>query len=309
MKYWRRLVEKLGAKRAWLLCYLMLIGLFVLCNHLLTSTKLYHSALLYVLIPFVISVAITLFRPKHGSHSLWRRYFSHMLTAITIFLSTSIIFGEGFICILFFAPIYFFFVTIAYIGRHFSKKNKKYSMALPALIFVMSMEGVTPSLSLPRNTYAEVKQTTNLSVEKIKKNLAKEFTLDKERHWLLSIFPMPYQIDAGTLNPGDVHTVYTRYHRWFFTNTHEGKAELLIEEVGANHVKTRVLSDTSYFSTYLNGSGTEIQLEPNANGGTDITLKLNYRRNLDPAWYFHPLQKFGVEKMGELIISELMIRS
>ena len=310
MKYWNKLVEKLGAKRSWLLCYLALIGIFVLYNHLLISKKLYHSALLYVLIPYFISVAITLFRPKSDSGSLLGRYFNHILTALSIFLSTSILIGEGFICILFFAPIYLIFVSIAYINRYIlNKKNNKYSIVLPALIILMSMEGVAPSLSLPRHSSVEVTQSTNLSVKEIKDNLAKEFTLDKKRHWLLSIFPMPYQIEAGSLKVGDIHTVYTRYHRWFVANTHEGKAELLIEEVGANHVKTRVLSDTSYFSTYLNGTGTEIKLEPNADGGTDIKLKLNYRRNLDPAWYFHPLQKYGVEKMGELIIKELMIRA
>ena len=96
--------------------------------------------------------------------------------------------------------------------------------------------------------------------------------------------------------------------QYYVTNTHEGKAELLIEHVGENKIKTRVLSDSTYFSTYLSGSGTEIELRPNAAGGTDISLRLNYRRNLDPAWYFHPLQKYGVTKMGELLIKEIMVR-
>lgn len=309
MKIWDRLVEKYGRKRAVLLAYLLGVGLVALIMRLLMAQDLYHSSLLYVLIPYVISVVITLCRSKTKDSSLKRRYLSHIATATTILMSTSILIGEGFICILFFAPIYLFIVTLAYIGAALSNRNNKYAIAFPAVILALSMEGVTPSLSLPRDTYAQVTKTTSLSPQQVKQNLAREFTLDEDRYWLLSIFPMPYQIDAGSLNPGDVHTVYTRYHRWFVTNTHEGKAELLIEEVSDHRVKTRVLSDSTYFSTYLNGTGTEIDLQPNANGGTDITLRLYYRRNLDPAWYFHPLQKFGVSKMGELIVDQLMVRT
>jgi len=308
MKLWDRLVGKLGRKRAVLLVYLTGVALVALTMRVLMAQKLYHSSILYVLIPFLISVAITFFRSPKPLTTRWRKYLSHIATATTILLSTSILIGEGFICILFFAPIYLFIVTLTYIASAIANKNSKYSMIFPALVLAMSVEGINPDLSLPRHTYAQVKQTTSLSPEQLKNNIAKEFTLDKKRYWLLSIFPMPYQIDAGSLNPGDVHTVYTRYHRWFFTNTHEGKAELLIEDVGEHHIKTRVLSDTTYFSNYLSGTGTEILLEPNATGGTDITLRLHYRRNLDPAWYFHPLQKFGVSKMGELIMSQLMLR-
>lgn len=309
MKRWHKVIDRLGYKRAAWLAYLIGIGLVAISMRLLMSQELYHSSLLYVLIPYLISVVITLCRSPKKASSRTGRYLSHIATAITVLMSTSILIGEGFICILFFAPIYLFVVTLAYIGAALSNRNKKYSFAFPAVILALSLEGVTPSLSLPRHTYAQVTKTTSLTPAQVKANLAKPFTLDRARYWLLSIFPMPYKVDAGSLNEGDVHTVYTRYHRWFVTNTHEGKSELLIEKVSDNHIKTRVLSDTTYFSTYLNGTGTEIDLVPNADGGTDITLRLHYRRNLDPAWYFYPLQKFGVSKMGELIIDQLMVRA
>lgn len=276
--------------------------------HLLSRNELYHSSLLYILIPYLISVAITLFRPAKAGEGLLQQYTSHILTALSILLSTSILIGEGFICVTFFAPIYILVVSVTYLIRAWSKNKRTYSTVLPALIVVLSLEGTMPSLSLPRDTFVEITRSTSLSPEQIKSNLAKPFNLQKQRHWLISIFPMPYRIDAGSLNEGDIHTVYTRYHRWFFTNTHEGQARLLIEKVNQHKVVTRVLSDDTYFTNYLEGSGTEINLTPNAEGGTDITLKLFYSRKLDPAWYFYPLMKFGVDKMGELIIDELMLR-
>jgi hypothetical protein len=313
LEIWIQLTERYGRKRVILLTYLLGVGVVAAIMHFLMFNNLYHSSLLYVFIPYCISVVITFFRSYDEPKSRLQRFVSHILTALSVFLSTSLLVGEGFVCIAFFAPIYLIVITASYLissvtDTHNNGRNNKYSLAVPVIVLVMSLEGTTASLSLPRDTFVEVNRSTTLSIDQIKENLAKPFDLNKKRHWMISIFPMPYHIEAGSLNAGDIHTVYTRYHRWFVTNTHEGQSEILIESVSANRVKTRVLSDTSYFSTYLKGSGTEISLLPNNRGGTDITLRIEYQRKLDPAWYFHPLQKFGVSKMGELIIDELMIR-
>ncbi len=313
LEIWIQLTERYGRKRVILLTYLLGVGVIAAIMHFLMFNNLYHSSLLYVFIPYCISVVITFFRSYDKPKSHLQRFFSHVLTALSIFLSTSLLVGEGFVCIAFFAPIYLIVITASYLissvtDTHNNGRNNKYSLAVPVIMLMLSLEGTTASLSFPRDTFVEINRSTTLSIKQIKANLAKPFDLNKKRHWMISIFPMPYHIEAGSLNAGDVHTVYTRYHRWFVTNTHEGQAELLIESVSANKVKTKVLSDTTYFSTYLQGSGTEISLLPNAQGGTDIKLRIDYQRKLDPAWYFHPLQKFGISKMGELIIDELMIR-
>lgn len=308
MKLWSRLTAYFGRKRVLMMTYLIGIGIVAGVMKLLAFKNLYHSSLLYVLVPYCISVVIVLFRSYREPQSPLKRYVSHVLTALSVLLSTSILIGEGFICIIFFAPIYLFVVTLTYLARFAGRNNRTYAVAFPILIVALSMEGTSPGLSMPRHTYVDVTRVTSLSINDIKANLAEPFDLRKDRHWLISIFPMPYRIDAGSLEVGDVHTVYTRYHRWFVANTHEGQAELLIEQVSDNKVVTKVLSDTTYFSTYLKGKGTEISFKQNVQGETEITLRLHYRRNLDPAWYFHPLQKIGVSKMAELIIDELMIR-
>jgi len=310
-KPYERLVKRYGAKRVGRITALTLCMLFAVAMYVLLRGGVFHSSLLYIFIPYCISVAITALRSYDEPASILRGYFGHLLTALTVFLGSMILLGEGFVCIAFFLPIYLIVVTITYIGyaiKARSEKGKKYGFIIPVAVLAISMEGTSANLSFERHSHVDVFRTTTLSVDEIKANLAKPFNLEKQRHWLISIFPMPYHIDAGSLNAGDVHTVYARYHRWFVANTHEGQSELLIESVSPNRITTRVLSDTTYFSTYLNGTGTQIDLTPNAQGGTDIKFRLMYRRNLDPAWYFHPLQKFGVGKMGELIINELMIR-
>jgi hypothetical protein len=170
------------------------------------------------------------------------------------------------------------------------------------------LEGTTETLSVPRDSHVVVTKAANLSAEQVMANIARPFDLQKDRHWMLTLFPMPYEIEAGSLNPGDVHYVRTRYHRWFVTNTHEGELHLQIVDVQPNRVRTKFLYDTTFFSSYLTPVGTEITLTELSPTQTEISLRIDYQRKLDPAWYFHPLQRYGVARMADFLIDEVMIR-
>jgi hypothetical protein len=190
--------------------------------------------------------------------------------------------------------------------RQKDQENDLKVYLLPYLFLLISVEGISPDLSFPRENIVRVSQTINATPLGIQQNLQRPINLDVSRHWFLTIFPMPYQVEAESLESGDIHTIDYRYHKWFFTNTHEGTLTLLIEEVSAHRIKTRILKDTSYLSSYMKLKGTEIVLTPRMNGTTEVTLLVFYDRQLDPAWYFQPLQEYGVTKMAEFLIQELM---
>jgi len=247
---WSKIKNKYGARRTTLVAYLLFVGVISLLIHILFIGGLGHSSLLYMLIPYSVSLVIALLTSDSVAKTNGEKYLQHIGIATLVFLATSIVLREG-----------------------------------------------------------KIVKKSSLSTDQIKHNLAKPFNLEKDRHWILSIFPMPYHIEAGSLNEGDVHNIKTRYKRWFFTNTHEGEARLLISSVKDNLIKTKLLSDTTYFSSYLNLEGTKIQLQPLEGGETNVVLTIDYKRKLDPAWYFHPLQKLAVSKMGEFLIDEIMIRN
>ena len=79
-------------------------------------------------------------------------------------------------------------------------------------------------------------------------------------------------------------------------------------EFEPNRLSTRVVHDTTFFSTYLSQIGSEVWLTPVGPNRTEITLRLDYRRNLDPAWYFHPLQQFAMREMAAFFIDEVLSR-
>lgn len=310
---WQTVKARYGEGRVHAIAILVLIGAASIVVRALGHYEFHTSALLYVGVPYLVSIVIVLMKPIVTHEKWWHQYRDHSLTALAVFLGSSIVLFEGFVCVLFFLPIYFLIVTLAFFIRWASvssqrRRGKTFVTILPMLVILTAFEGTTDSLTVDRNSHVVVTRVASLSPNDVLQNLAMPFDLQKDRHWLLSIFPMPYEIDAGSLQPGDIHRVRTRYHRWFVTNTHEGELELQIVDVTPRSVRTRILSDTTFFSSYLAPLGTEINLVEIAPGQTEITLRINYRRKLDPAWYFHPLQQYGVGRMAEFLIDEVMIR-
>ena len=299
-------------RRLWLVI-IVLIGVASIVIRALTHYDFNKSALLYIAIPFLVSLAIAALRPPSSKEKWWHAYRDHTYIALIVFLGSSVVLFEGFICVVMFMPIYFFVVSIGFlIGwyKH-SRRNrngKTFVFVLPLLVLATSFEGTSEGLSLDRESQVTVSKVADLSPAEIIQNISRPFDLQKDRDWLISIFPMPYHIEAGSLSPGDVHRVYTRYHRWFAINTHEGELHLQIVDVEPNRVTTRFIHDSTFFASYLTVKGTEITLNSIAPNKTEITLRIDYRRKLDPAWYFHPLQQYGVSQMAEFLIDEVMIR-
>jgi len=276
--------------------------------HFLLRSNIPGSALLYVGIPFLISLVLIKFTNKVESPTWKQKFSNHIRDAFIVMMASSVILFEGFVCILMFMPIYFSIVLLVFIVSAINHKYKRNvnMHILPVLVVAMSLEGTHPNLSF--NRYNEVSSTkiVNASVVEIKSNLIKPVNLEDDRSWFLDLFPMPYQLDNKDLNANSIHTIRYRYHRWFVTNIHEGETLLKIAEVGDNFIRTEFVKDTSYISHYMKLHGTEIKLNPIDANNTEVTLTIKYDRLLDPVWYFGPLQKYAIEKTASYMISKMM---
>lgn len=291
---------------------LIIIGVSSLLIRLLMQYNFDRSALLYVGVPFLIAITLLFVERPDPVHNWKRRYVNITIHSLIIMLGSSIILFEGFLCVVMFMPIYFFIVFLMFLLEAFKrqgyKKNqgKSYAQILPVLILLSAFEGVVPELSFDREYEVTSTKIVSANITDIKQQLKQPIKLDKSRHWLLTLFPMPYNIDAETLVAGDVHTINFRYYRWFITNTHQGSMKLEISEVKDKYIRTRFIEDTSYISNYLKLYGTEILLEPIDNHNTKVTLKINYQRLLDPVWYFGPLQEYAVGKSAQFLLDEVI---
>ncbi len=283
---------------------------------ILLDSSFGNSALLYVAVPFLVSILIFQFVPSPEGHSNFGRFLYHIKIATIIFLGTSAFLFEGFICVLFFVPIYYVFVTLGYLCEEFadwldrrkSRNTTLKSSIIPICVAVLAIEGLSPSTTFERQSYIQHEIIVDMDIGTLKSNLAKPIELPKKRQWFLSIFPLPIETEAGSLQDGDIHKLKFIYKKWFFTNIHEGEFHLKIDEVGSQHVKTSVVKNTSYLSKYLKVKGTDIGFEPLENGQTKISLSISYDRLLDPAWYFAPMQEYAVQQSADYFVNSVFLR-
>ena len=272
----------------------------------------HESALLYVGVPFAIALLLILVRSPADEISLSRMHLNKLIDAFIIMLGSSVVLFEGFVCVAMFMPIYLIVLLLVMIADYFSQRARakgRGSLSMhvfPLVIAFSAFEGVGPQLSLDRNEQVSVTRVVQASIADIKNNLQQPMDLQTSRPWFLHLFPMPYDIKAGTLSVGDVHEIHFRYYRWFVTNVHEGHMSLEISQVERNRIQTRFLEDTSYFSNYLRLKGTEILLDEIDPKNTRVTLRIDFERTLDPYWYFSPVSRYGVRKTAEFLITEVI---
>lgn len=294
--------------RSQLVRILFIVALIAVVIRVILDSRFATSSLLYLAIPFVVSVLIHQFIPYEVENSRGRQLFNHLRDATVVMLATSFILFEGFICVLMFMPIYYVCALIHYAFT----RNRDYShmkvVVLPLVVGVMSLEGMFPATSLPRKAEATHVAVVDGSIADLKANMASPIAFEGERNWFLSIFPLPVKVEAGTLNAGDVHTLDFVYKRWFYTNVHQGQFALEISDVGADYVRTTVVKNTSYLASYVQIDGTEVQFRDVGNDQTEVSLTVHYHRKLDPAWYFGPLQSYAFERSAAYLIDKVIAR-
>jgi hypothetical protein len=296
------------------LALLFIIGAAALTIRTLLDSQFGKGTLLYLLVPFAISISLTLFtRQTARKGRLWD-YLNHLRFATIIFLATSALLFEGFICVLMFMPIYYGVVTIGYVFAWVLDRDdgdggsRLRAYAIPALVLAMASEGLLPATTVARDQTATFVTVTDQSITALKNNMAAPIAFPAERHWFLKIFPLPDRIDAGTLGVGDVHRLHFTYKKWLFANYSKGEMLIRIAAVSPRHIRTEITRNTSYLSHYMTIRGTDVRFTPLSDGRTRVALTVKYRRLLDPAWYFGPMQELAAEQSARYLVETIIVR-
>ena len=301
-----------GPKPIWIR-YLLILGVATLLTRLVLDSRFGTTSFFYCLVPYLIGVILYVFVPQPKGWSRSKRIGRHLLATMIVMLASSAILFEGFICVIMAAPIYIFFALLAIaVTPHkadpdrFKKSDVFRASFVPLAVIIVSVEGLTDTTSFPREEIIARTQILNLTPEEIHTNLARPVHLDGKRSAFLSLFPLPDRVDAPNFNQGAVHTAFFTYRRWGFTNVHKGETHIRIKEVSPFFVETEVTKDTSYFSHYLKVHGTQIKMVPQTDGTTQVSLTIRYRRTLDPAWYFGPMQRRAIGESSDYLLTHII---
>ncbi len=300
----------------WLVVLLLICAASLMIRTLLDS-RFGHGTLLYIAIPYSLSVALFFLTRESDKESAALRYWNHIRLSTIIFLASSALLFEGFLCVLMFMPIYYIFVTLAFIGALMIEKRSKKadsvsdifrSHAITGVVLVLLSEGLMPFTTVPRDTRVVFSANTGQTIAQLKSNMVKPIQFSEKRHWFLKLFPLPDKVQAGSLASGDVHRLHYTYKKWFFTNFHKGEMQLLISEVSKQRITTKLIKDDSYLSHYMKIDGTQINFTPLKSGGTRVDLAVLYQRRLDPAWYFGPMQALATKQSAKYFLENIIIR-
>ncbi|MGH9531776.1 MAG: SRPBCC family protein [Terriglobales bacterium] len=285
-----------GNGARWNAVFIILAVTFAsLFYRIVVSRNMEQTALLFIGIPTALALLVAM-TPKA------RTVTGAILKAMTIgLLMAAPLLGEGFVCILMASPL--FFVVGVFIGKliDLSRRENKRSTITGMLLLAflpMSFEGTSDRFSFPREETVMVEQVVAASADDVKRALAQPLNLDQSLPLFLRAgFPRPEGAEGKGLRVGDQRTVHFPGGEGF-----TGDLVLEVAEVGDGFVRFRFVSDQSMIGRWLTWRASEVRWAAATADHTRVTWTLSYRRNLDPAWYFGPWERYGVQlAAGHLI--------
>jgi hypothetical protein len=263
-----------------------------LLYRLLVWGRLEQTSALFIGVPTLLTIWVALLPPaKTGMGTAMRA------TTLALLMS-GILLGEGFLCILFSAPLFYLiayvvaYVVEGYRGRR-STDSSPGGSRLRALVLLpllaSSLEGVTPTLSLNRREAVIAERVVLAEPAAVAAALAQPLRVAVPLPGALRIgFPRPDAAAGGGLVPGDERSVH-------FTEGEgrpPGTLRIVVVESSDRHAVFTVVEDTSHVTHWLRWREATVRWERAAPGRTRVVWTLVYERALDPAWYWRPFMRF-----------------
>ena len=84
-----------------------------------------------------------------------------------------------------------------------------------------------------------------------------------------------------------------------------GDLVMMLEENAADHVRWRAVSDTSHMTHFLNWEASRVDWAAIDAHTTRVTWTIEYRRALDPFWYFGPMERYAVHMAAGYLIDSV----
>ncbi len=290
--------ERLRRNKFALLAIVLSFTIVSLAGHMIYARHLETTSLMFIGIPTILAILLVLtVRPKSAMGTA--------MTGITfVLLLSAIVFGEGVICILMAAPIFYIVgAIIASVIDGSRTTQPPTRMLLLAPLLLMSFEGTSDRISLPREQSVTAKRVVAADPAEITDALAAPLRFRTDLPFYLRMgFPRPVSASGAGLEVGSRRVIG-------FAGG-EGKPGALvmeIVEVAPQKVTFRAVSDESKIAHWLRWEDAVVRWRQIDERHTEISWTLRYRRNLDPSWYFEPWERYGTGLAADYLIDNVAI--
>lgn len=278
------------------------ITVIVACSFyiILDSLSLKHSAALFLGIPLIMTLLLT--RCMH-TKSITR----HMMTGLIVGLIASyVVLKEGSFCVPMTAPLFLFtgLVTSQSLQAYqHSRNSQRYLLLTPCiLILMLSLEGISEKLSVKRTSVISYTSETSLGTEEIIQRLSQNNQITKLPLLLRWGFPQPVNVSGSGINVGATREIY-----FAGGEGKPGSALFKLIEQKENMLKFELVYDDSHISHWLNWKSSTVRWNTTSHGKTQINWEIEYQRQLDPSWYFGPLQNLAVKAAAKTLVDNLIL--
>jgi len=259
-----------------------------------------QTASLFITLPAVLAVVLTL-TPKAKSA------FGITMKGITIaLLMSGPILGEGFICILMAAPLFYLVGGLLAIAIESARKRDRarsgYLVVLLPLL--AGLEGTSPQFTFPTHEVVTVSRVVALAPQQVEEALAREPRFPGELPPFLRLkFPRPVGAAGSGLRLG----AYRRIH-FAGGEGQPGDLVLRVDERSPGSVHFSAVSDGSHIAHWLRWRESKVEWQPVDARHTAVRWTLVYDRALHPAWYFGPCERYATGLAGGYLIDSLISR-
>jgi hypothetical protein len=277
-----------GAARRTLVAGILAITIVSVAFRVLRIAEYDHTALVFIGIPALLALALVGIEPKTSTGT------TNKVIALALCMS-GILFGEAFICIVMVSPLFFLMGSLVSWLVRWQKKR-----VLGLVLVPLSLEGVLPRFEMAREEVVIAQRVVMANPQAVRATLAAPMQFDATLPPFFSIgFPTPGATSGSGLALGDQRSVE------FVHGHHPGTLVLEITTSTPDSIVFTAVSDDSYITHWLAWRSAEVRLQEVAPGQTLVTWTLRYRRRLDPAWYFTPLERYGVGLAAEYLLQTL----
>jgi hypothetical protein len=252
------------------------------------------SALLFVGLPVLLAAAMTLV-PRRSAHG-------RVFTATTVgLLIVSVLWHEGAICVILAAPLVYFVAHCSTVALGLLLRRSGWYALLPIpLLLVVALEGTADGWRVEPDQSTQVVRVVARPADAVLAQLVAgpRPVLVRSVPLRLLGMPTPQHVEGGGLDPGD---------RWTFVyhQTSHGPGGRIVAEVVSRQrgrVAFTFVEDTAITARWFTWHTADVTWRALDGGHTEVRLTVEYRRGLDPSWYFGPVQAGLMhEGMGHLL--------
>lgn len=261
---------------------------------LLMHERLGHSAAMFLGLPAVLAILLAL-APKAKTVT------GGILKGITLaLLVVAPLLGEGYLCILVASPLFYIVGIVVGLAMDTQRRRRNATLSCVVLFLLpMCLEGVVPQLTFNRAQSVEVRSVVAAPANEIEHALIHGPNVSTPLPMALRIgFPRPLGAWGEGLAVGDTRTI----HFSGAEGDPPGDLVMRVTERHPGYARFETVSDQSKLTQWVRWTSSEVEWTALDQGHTTVTWRIDFMRQLDPAWYFTPWERAAVTEAAAYLI-------